>query len=101
MIVDSQVRQARVPALQNLTMNESRRQRPVAVSPGNVVSAKLGRVDMLNQQPQGRAVAHNAGAQNGAVFVLVSGEEMPHDSLVVPGSDQDLTILSSHQGSPR
>ena len=59
MIVDRQVRQARVPALQNLAMNDGRRQRPVAISPGNVVGAKLGRVDMLNQQPQGRPVTHN------------------------------------------
>ena len=82
-------------------MNEGRGQRPVAVSAGYVVGAELGRLDVLDEQPKRGSVAHDARAQDRAMFVLVAGEEMLHDPLVDPGSYQDVATPSTHGSSSR
>ena len=73
-------------------MDKGRGERPVAVSAGNIVGAKFCGLDVLNQQPQGSAATHDTGSENRTVFVAIAWEEMCHDSLVVAGGHEDVTM---------
>ena len=100
-IVHGKVCEAGVAALQDLAVDEGRGERPVAVSTGDVVGAEPGRLDVLYQQPKGRPAAYDSGAQNRAVFVLIAGEEMLHNSAVILGGHQDVAGAANHGSSSR
>ena len=83
-IVDSKVGKARVAAAKNLAVYESRGKRAVAVLASDVVRTEFGGLDILDQEPETRISAHNAGTEDGTVLVVVPRKQVPHDSLVVP-----------------
>ena len=91
-IVDSEVGEKRISAAENLTVYEGRGKRAVAVPTSDVIRAELGGLNVLNQEPQGRMSAHNAGAEDGAVLVVVPGKQVAHDSIVVPRRHKDVAF---------
>ena len=100
-IVNSEVSQPGVPALEDFAVNEGWSECPVAVLARDVVGSELRRLYMLHQQPHGRPVAHDAGTQDRTVLVPVAGKQMLHDSLVILGSHQNVARLSGHRSSSR